>query len=141
MILMNKNDEWYALLDQAAKVLQHNNNQQKILAQIAYYVYQLNKTEGLRAFCEDLSQTGVTISYNTLRTYKTVWDKLINYTIPVDINWTNLREISRTHNPQEWIDKINSGYSNAELWRELKLLKPTNVKDYTCPNCGETIKI
>lgn len=118
-------------VESLATLVENREKYQRVLGQISLEIQEVFGLEGLNALAEELKERhGKTISPSTLRNYGWVEKKTAD--LPDDIPFSIRREIARTHNPQEWIEKVKQGYSVAEIYRMIK----GSPKSKKCPNCG-----
>lgn len=129
--------KWNEYIQLVADLLEKRENYQKTLGQVSSTVTELYGAHALRAFCEDLKETGLSISLQSLQHYRWTYDRTFDLNLPQDISYHVMSQIARTKDPQKWANLINdSGWSGPQVAREIKKeLGGIKPKIVTCPSC------
>ena len=136
--IINMSPTWEEYIVEVSGLLEGRETYQRKLGKIAFEITEEYGSNALKAFSEDLKETGLKASFATLKNYRWVHGRLRQLDIPQDIPYYVLQHIAGSENPQHWADLIDKGWSGAEILRAIKEEKGVSPKPMivNCPKCN-----
>ena len=138
--------DWDEYLQQAAQCITSREKYQRILGKLSSEIAKKYEPRALKDFATAIKEnSGLTVSYMTLRNYRWVWDITSPLDLPEDLAYRTLQYIASSGKPEYWAKRIkDEGLSSPEvfrLMREDKRLTNPKPKMAICPECTHEFEV